>query len=647
MTDRKKITDRQTGTPDNVGLPKEAVAPQKNADHAPIGADAIRHALKTAPRAPGVYRMMNAHGDVLYVGKAKNIRSRVSNYTRPNGLGNRIGRMVSQTRSMEFVTTHTEADALLLEANLIKRLKPPFNVLLRDDKSFPYIVLKNTHHWPQIAKHRGARGKDGLYFGPFASASSVNRTLNTLQRIFLLRTCSDAVLENRSRPCLLYQIKRCSAPCVGRISKADYDQLVADALAFLEGRDTGIQKRLAADMMDASDALDFETAAILRDRLKALAHVQSHQGTTTSRLDDADVIAAVMKGGQVCIQVFFFRAGQNRGNRAFFPRHAKDDQLDDVLSAFLAQFYVNKPPPRQILLNETPANMPLLAQALSVAAEHMITLHLPQRGAKRDLVIEAERNAVLALDRKLADAANESQLLAELADILHLDSVPNRIEVYDNSHIQGSHALGAMIVSGAEGFDKSQYRRFNIKSTSLTPGDDFAMMREVMTRRFSRLLKEDPDRSRGLWPDLMLIDGGKGQLSAVLEVAQDYGVTEDVDIVAISKGPDRHAGREQFHKAGHEAFMIRPGHPALYYLQRLRDEAHRFAIGGHRAKRSRAIVKSPLDDLAGIGPKRKRALLHHFGSASGVADAALKDLELVDGISKAMARQIYDHFHAG
>lgn len=610
------------------------------------GADAIRHALKHAPSSPGVYRMIDSHGDVLYVGKAKNIRRRVTSYTRQTGHVTRILRMISLTMEMEFVTTHTEADALLLEANLIKRLKPPFNVLLRDDKSFPYIVIRNAHPWPQITRHRGARGKDGLYFGPFVSAAAVHRTLNILQRIFLLRSCSDSTLDNRSRPCLLYQIKRCSAPCVGRISKEDYERNVADARAFLEGRDTGIQKRLAADMHNAADELDFETAAILRDRLKALAHVQGHQGTSTGNFDDADVIAAVMKGGKTCIQVFFYRAGQNRGNRAYFPRHEPDAVLDEVLTAFLAQFYDNKPPPALILLNLEPDTMPLLAEALSISAGKKVRLHVPQRGKRHDLVAEAVNNANLALDRRLAETTSEAKLLADLAEAFNMDSPPELIEVYDNSHIQGTNALGALIAAGPEGFEKSRYRRFNIKSETLTPGDDYAMMREVMTRRFTRLMKEDPDRTRGLWPDLMLIDGGKGQLSSVLSVAQDFGV-DDVTIVAISKGVDRHAGREQFHMPGRPPFILRAGHPALYYLQRLRDEAHRFAIAGHRARRSKAISQSPLDEIPGIGPRRKRALLSHFGSAKDVESAALRDLEAVEGVSSTLAKTIYDFFHGG
>ncbi len=608
------------------------------------GVKAIRQALKHAPSSPGVYRMIDSNGDVLYVGKAKNIYNRVSSYTRQTGHVTRILRMISLTVQMEFVTTHTEADALLLEANLIKRLKPPFNVLLRDDKSFPYIVIRTDHPWPQITKHRGARGKDGLYFGPFASASAVNRTLNTLQKIFLLRSCSDSTLENRSRPCLLHQIKRCSAPCVGRISQEDYDRNVAEARAFLEGRDTGIQKRLAEDMHRAADSLDFETAAILRDRLKALAHIQAYQGTSAGSFEDADVIAAVMAGGKTCIQVFFYRAGQNRGNRAYFPRHEPDANPGEVLAAFLGQFYDNKPPPGLILLNREPDTMALLTEALSISAGRKVRLHIPQKGKRRALIKEAESNAVLALDKRLAETTSETKLLADLADAFDMAQPPELIEVYDNSHIQGTHALGAMIAAGPGGYEKSRYRRYNIKSDTLTPGDDYAMMREVMTRRFTRLMKDDPDKTRNLWPDLILIDGGQGQLSSVLSVAQDFGV-DDVTIVAISKGPDRNAGREQFHMAGRPPFSLRAGQPVLYYLQRLRDEAHRFAISGHRARRSRAIGQNPLDEIPGIGPRRKRALLNHFGSARDIASAALKDLETVDGISATLAKTIYDFFH--
>lgn len=610
------------------------------------GVDAIRHALKTAPLTPGVYRMIDSLGEVLYVGKAKHIKKRVTSYTQPQRQTTRIQRMVALAVRMEFISTHTEAEALLLEASLIKRYRPPFNVILRDDKSFPYIALRGGHDFPQIAKHRGARRDKADYFGPFASAAHVNRTLNTLQKIFLLRSCSDPAFASRSRPCLLFQIKRCSAPCVGRIDKAAYRRLVEDARDFLLGRNTDIQERLAAAMSEAADALDFETASLHRDRLKALAHVQGQQSITTATLEDADVIAVATKGGKSCIQVFFYRGGLNRGNRPYYPQHEPEAESADILAAFIAQFYDNKPPPRTVLVNRTPAEHLLLSEALTLAAERKISLIVPARGEKKRLVDAAEDNALKALERRMAETANEGKLLAAVGDALGLGRTPARIEVYDNSHIQGAHALGAMIVTGPEGFEKGRYRRFTIRREHLTPGDDFAMMREVMDRRFTRLQREDPDRSRGLWPDLLLIDGGKGQLSAVLEVADSHGVS-DVAIVAISKGPDRNAGREQFHMRGRDSFLLRAGDPALYYLQRLRDEAHRFAIAGHRAKRAKAITTSPLEDVPGIGPRRKKALLHHFGSAKGVADAALHDLELVSGISRAMARTIYDHFHGG
>lgn len=622
----------------------ETQSEQRTAGTDLFGADAIRHAARTAPSAPGVYRMLDARGDVLYVGKAKHIKKRVLSYTQTARLTNRLLRMVALTRAMTFVTTHTEAEALLLEANLIKRYRPPFNVVLRDDKSFPHILLRRDHAWPQITKHRGARSTKGQYFGPFASAGAVNRTLNTLQKVFLLRSCSDSVFDNRSRPCLLYQIKRCSAPCVGRISEDDYAALVKDAYDFLAGRETGIQKRLAEHMQAASQDLDFETAALYRDRLKALAHIQSRQGVNAATVGDADVIAGAMKGGRTCIQVFFYRSGQNRGNRAYFPRHEKDAALEEVMAAFLGQFYDNKPPPRQVLLSPAPEGGDLIAEALSVKAGHKVALRTPGRGEKRELVASADKNAVLALERRLVESASQMELLEDLADAFDLESAPVRIEVYDNSHISGTDAVGAMIVAGPDGFDKSQYRKFNIKNADLVPGDDYAMMREVMDRRFKRLSKEDPDRSRGLWPELMLIDGGRGQLSAVLAVAEEHGV-EDLPIIAVSKGPLRDAGREQFHMPGHDSVMLREGHPALYFLQRLRDEAHRFAIGGHRARRAKQVGKNPLDDIAGVGPRRKKALLHHFGSARGVSQAGLKDLEAVEGVSKALAKAIYDHFH--
>lgn len=610
------------------------------------GIDAIRDALRTAPRAPGVYRMRDIRGDVLYVGKAKNIRKRVTSYTQTARLTTRLTRMVAMTRSMEFVTTHTEAEALLLEANLIKRLRPPFNVVLRDDKSFPHILLRRDHPFPQIAKHRGARRGKGDYFGPFASAAAVNSTLNTLQKVFLLRSCSDAVFANRSRPCLLYQIKRCSAPCVGRIGAADYAALVDEARKFLLGRETGIHERLAAEMTAASERLDFESAAMLRDRLRALSHVHGRQVSAPARLGDADVIAGESAGGRCCIQVFFWRAGQNRGNRAYFPHLGKDAGLAEVMAAFIGQFYDDRPPPPRILVNVAPEEKTLLAAALGARAGRKVELAVPARGARRDIVALAARNARQALERKLAEHAGEARLLAALAEAFDLAAPPRRIEVYDNSHISGSDARGAMIVAGPDGFLRTQYRRFGIRDPETAPGDDFAMMREVMTRRFRRLMKEDPDRERGHWPDLMLIDGGRGQLSAVLEVAQDYGA-DDLAIVAISKGPDRNAGREQFHMAGRESFLLRPGDPALFYLQRLRDEAHRFAIAGHRAARGKSVERSPLDSIPGIGPRRKKALLLRFGSAREVAQAALRDLEAVDGVSAAMARAIYDHFHEG
>ena len=630
-------------SPDTPSEPGDLASPPDH-DGLKSGFEIIRDSLKTAPAAPGVYRMIDRRGEVLYVGKARNIRKRVTSYAQPARLTMRLAKMVSLTRSMMFVTTHTEVEALLLEANLIKRLRPPFNIILRDDKSFPYILLRADHDWAQITKHRGAQKRRGHYYGPFASAGAVNRTLNTLQRVFLLRSCSDSVFENRSRPCLLYQIKRCSAPCVDRISKPDYAALVADARAFLEGRSTAIQEKLSAAMQAASDALAFETAAAYRDRLKALAHVQHHQGVNAAGLGDADVIAATEKAGQTAIQVFFYRSGQNWGNRAYFPRHDKAETLADVLAAFIGQFYDNKPPPRSLLVNLLPTKHHLLAEALSLKADRKVTIARPQRGEKRALIEAAERNAIEALDRRLAESSSQAKLLGQLADVFDLDGPPRRIEVYDNSHIAGANAVGAMVVAGPDGFEKGQYRKFNIKTRELAPGDDYAMMREVMTRRFSRLMREDADRAGGHWPDLVLIDGGRGQLNAVLEVTGELGV-EDVALVAVSKGPDRNAGREHFHLPGGREFSLKPGNPVLYYLQRLRDEAHRFAIGSHRARRKKTAVQSPLDGIAGIGAKRKKALLHRFGSARGVAQAGVKDLEAVDGISRTMAQAIYDHFH--
>lgn len=608
------------------------------------GIAVIRTHLKTAPTAPGVYRMLDRNGDVLYVGKAKNIQKRVTSYTQVARLNNRLQRMVAATDSMVFVTTRTEAEALLLEASLIKRFKPTFNVLLKDDKSFPYILLRSDHEWPQITKHRGARKHKGQYYGPFASAGAVNRTLNTLQKVFQLRSCTDNTLETRTRVCLLYQIKRCSGPCVNKVSGQEYSDMVEETRAFLEGRNTEIQKKFAQAMQSASDAMEFETAAVFRDRLNALTQIQSHQTMVNAMIDEADIVAAAEAGGQIGIQLFFFRAGQNWGHRAYFPKHDKSDTIQSVLSAFIAQFYDNKPAPKTILLSHTLEDQNLLSDALSSRMERSVKIAVPARGKKFDAVKEATRNAREAVERKLAETASQTRLLEGVAEKFDLDGPPNRIEIYDNSHIQGSNPVGGMVVAGPEGFNKNSYRKFNIKDTELAPGDDFGMMREVMRRRFSRLIKEDEDRTRGLWPDLLLIDGGLGQLSAVTDTLAEVGVS-DMAIVAISKGPDRNAGREQFHMPDRRTFTMPSNDPVLYYLQRLRDEAHRFAIGSHRARRKADVKKSPLDTVPGIGPKRKKALLHHFGSAKAVLGADVKDIESVEGISRSIAQQIYDHFH--
>ena len=608
------------------------------------GRAVIRKHLKTMPRRPGVYRMIDRHGDVLYVGKAKNLKNRVSSYANASNLTNRIARMVARTRDMVVVTTHTEAEALLLEANLIKRFRPPYNVIMRDDKSFPYILIKREHDWVQITKHRGARSFKGDYFGPFASARAVNRTLNTLQKAFLLRSCSDSVFESRTRPCLLFQIKRCSAPCVGRISAEDYAKLVSDATDFLNGKSRAIQQSMSKRMLEASESLDFETAAVYRDRIRALTQIQAHQGINVSSVDEADVIAAHQEAGQTCIQVFFFRAGQNWGNRPYFPRHDKDETLPAIMSAFISQFYDNKPSPTLILVGSDVEEKALLEEALTVQAGKKVRILKPQRGAKRELIEHAERNAREALGRRLAENASERRLLDAVASVFDMEAAPSRIEVYDNSHISGEKAVGGMIVAGAEGLTPNAYRKFNIKSSELAPGDDYGMLREVLTRRFSRLLKDDPERARGQWPDLVLIDGGAGQLSAALNVFADLGV-EDVTIAGIAKGPDRNAGRETFYMPERQPFTLEPHSPVLYYLQRLRDEAHRFAIGSHRARRSSDIRKSPLDEIPGVGARRKRALLNHFGSARAVTEAGLADLEAVEGVSKAMAKTIYGYFH--
>ncbi len=629
------------------------------------GAEAIRAVVKTLPTTSGVYRMLDRKGDALYVGKARNLKSRVGNYVSAAGLSNRILRMVNETFSMEVVVTHTEAEALLLESNLIKRLMPRYNVLLRDDKSFPDIRITGGHDFAQLTKHRGARNLPGEYFGPFASAGAVNRTLIALQRAFLLRSCSDSIFSTRTRPCLLFQIKRCSAPCVGRIDKDGYAKLVGEARSFLQGRSKEVQERLARVMQAHSDAMEFESAAMVRDRIRALTQVQGRQDINLPGVADADVIAAHQTGGQTCIQVFFFRAGQNWGNHAYFPSHDRQLPLEEVLAAFLGQFYDNKSPPRQILLSHEPQECALLAEALGVSAGHKVEIAVPKRGEKRQVLEHALVNAREALARRLAESATQQKLLEGTALALGLEAPPQRIEVYDNSHIQGSHAVGAMIVAGPGGFIKNAYRKFNIRGVgpladskeglgeaieasaepaALTPGDDYGMMREMLSRRFARAIKEDPDREQGTWPDLVLIDGGPGQLSSALQVMEDLGI-DDIALAAIAKGPDRDAGRERFFRPGRPPFSLDQKDPVLYFLQRIRDEAHRFAIGTHRARRVKAIGASPLDEISGIGGKRKKALLHHFGSARGVSRAGLTDLERVEGISKAVAKKIYDHFH--
>ena len=607
------------------------------------GVEVIAAALKNLPGSPGVYRMLNRSGDALYVGKARNLKKRVAAYTQLGKLPERLVRMVTETAQLEVVTTHTEVEALLLEINLIKRLMPRYNVLLRDDKSFPYIMITGDHPAPQIAKHRGARARRGDYYGPFASAGAVHRTITALQRAFLLRSCADSVFASRTRPCLLYQIKRCSAPCVGRISLEDYAGLVGQARDFLAGRSREVQARLGIQMQAASDSLDFELAAALRDRLRALSVVQAHQDINVEGIRDADVVAAHQAGGHTCVQVFFFRGGSNFGNRGYFPSHDRNLPLPQVLAAFLAQFYANKPPPPLILVNELPAEADLLTEALSIKAERKVEILQPVRGARRNLIDNALANAREALARRMAENASQRHLLEGVQQALGLEQVPQRIEVYDNSHLQGRSPYGAMIVAGPEGFMKGAYRKFSIAG-EVAPGDDYAMMREMLTRRFARVQKEDPDRERGQWPDLVLIDGGAGQLSTGQGVLDDLGI-DDVALCAIAKGPDRDAGRERFFLPGREPFSLEPRDPVLYYLQRLRDEAHRFAIGTHRARRSADINRSPLDEIPGIGGKRKRALLLHFGSAKGVAAAGLTDLESVAGISKAVAKKVYDHFH--
>src|SRR3954464_9846074 len=615
------------------------------------GAERIGAYLKTLPDAPGVYRMLNAAGDVLYVGKAKSLKKRVSSYALRGGHNDRITRMIAETAEMLFVTTASETEALLLESNLIKQLKPRYNVSYRDDKSFPNILLRQDHPFPQLLKHRGAKSEKGVYFGPFASAGAVTRTLNTLQRAFLLRSCSDSVFAARTRPCLLFQIKRCSAPCVGRLDEAAYGELVREAEDFLHGKSRAVQDLLVKEMTVKSEALDFEAAARLRDRLKAMSQIQASQGVNPSTFDEADLFAAHSEGGQTCIQVFFFRAGQNWGNRPYFPRHTNDLTLAEVLESFVGQFYDERTAPKLLLTSEDLLGCELLSEALALRAGHRLEISKPQRGEKREIMERAVTNAREQLGRRMAENSAQTALLEAGAAAFGLDQPPRRIEVYDNSHIQGAHALGAFIVAGPEGFEKAQYRKFNIKSEELTPGDDYAMMREVLTRRFARMVKEEADASsadNAKWkrPDLVLIDGGPGQLSIACQVFADLGV-EDVAVVGISKGPDRDAGREHFYSPGKDPFRLDPKSPVLYYLQRLRDEAHRFVIGGHRKKRSAAIGANPLDEIGGVGAGRKRALLQHFGSAKAVSAASLTDLAGVEGVSATLAKKIFDFFHPG
>ena len=610
------------------------------------GIAAIRNVLQTLPHKPGVYRMHDARGDVLYVGKARALKNRVGNYVQIDRLPNRLRRMVALTRSMTIVTTNSEAEALLLEAQLTKRYRPAYNVLLRDDKSFPFILLRADHKFPRIQKHRGARRHKGQYYGPFASAGSVNQTLNALQKLFLLRSCSDSFFNNRDRPCLLYQIKRCSAPCVGRIDDQSYDGLVADAKSFLDGKSSAVQAKLAKEMEGAAEGLDFERAAMLRDRLKALTFIQGSQAINAQGVGDADIFALAHRNGVMGIQAFFIRGGQNWGHRSFFPAHVAEMTEDEVFTSFLAQFYEDVPPAKCILLDRELTEADLLAEALSERAERKIEISVPQRGDRVRLVEQATRNAEEALDRRLAESTTQGKLLREVAELFELPEPPKRIEIYDNSHIQGTNAIGALVVAGPEGFIKGQYRKFNIKNPDTAPGDDFAMMREVMARRFGRLMADDAETERDEnWPDLVLIDGGKGQMSSVMEVVRELGV-EDVAFIGVSKGPDRNAGRETFHFPDGREFDLPVNAPVLFYLQRLRDEAHRFAIGAHRAKRSKAITVSPLDEIPGIGPSRKKALLMHFGTARAVRNASLPDLQRTPGVSAAVAQIVYDFFHA-
>jgi excinuclease ABC subunit C len=614
------------------------------ADSPRTGPDVIQSYLRTLDGSPGVYRMLNAQSEVLYVGKARNLKARVTNYARPSGHSARIARMIAETASMMFLTTRTEVEALLLEQNLIKQLKPRYNVLMRDDKSFPNILIGGEHPFPQVKKHRGVKKERGDYFGPFASAGAVNRTLNQLQKVFLLRNCSDAIFAARTRPCLQFQIKRCSAPCVGRISETAYGELVSDAGRFLSGKSTSVQADLGRAMAEASEAMEFERAAALRDRIKALTAIQAAQGINPRGVTEADVVALHLDHGQACVQVFFIRANQSWGNRDFYPRTGSGAEEPEILEAFLTQFYDDKDPPRLILLSHPVENPDLVAEALSVRAGRKVELAVPQRGEKAELVENAARNARESLARTMAEGATQAKLLKGLAEAFDLDGAPDRIEVYDNAHIQGADAVGGMVVAGPEGFVKSQYRKFNIKGSAGAAGDDFGMMREVLTRRFDRLVKEDPGRTTDAWPDLLLIDGGQGQVSAVVETLAGLGV-EEIAVIGVAKGIDRDAGKEEFHRPGEMPMALQRNDPVLYFVQRLRDEAHRWANGAHRAKRAKSVAATPLDEVPGVGAARKRALLAHFGSAKAVARAALPDLMAVEGISQAMAETVYNFFH--
>lgn len=648
--------------------PAGDAAPHALSDTPMTGPEIIRYHAERLPHSPGVYRMLGRDGEALYVGKAKDLKKRVMQYAQGRYHAHRIARMVHVTAGMEFVLTETETDALLLEANLIKKMKPRFNVLMRDDKSFPYILIRRDHPHPQLLKHRGARAQKGAYFGPFASAGAVNHTLNTLQKAFLLRTCSDSFMNGRTRPCMLHQIKRCAAPCVGKVSTADYEALVREATDFLKGRNAALSARLAAEMDAASETLDYEKAAALRDRIRALAAVSTHQAGFVEGMEEVDIFAIVLEGGVSCIEIFFYRGGQNWGNRACFPRHEKEEEAPEILESFIAQFYLDKPPPALVLTSHPLPGSVLLAEALSQRAGHRVTVHAPLRGEKRDVMDHALLNAKASLGRRMAEAGAQASLLAGVAELFGMNESPGRIEVYDNSHIQGAHAVGAMIVAGPEGFEKKHYRKFNMDPAEFAPGDDYAMMGAMLRRRFARLLRDSeaasaPDISdtpgadmpaaepalspaaEPVWPDLVLIDGGAGQFSAARAVMEELGLCDEILLVAIAKGVDRDAGREQFFMEGRAPFRLEMRSPVLYYLQRLRDEAHRFAIGAHRAKRSAAIVKNPLDEIPGIGPARKRALLRHFGSAKAVREASNADLARVEGVNAAMAARIYGFFH--